>query len=74
LKEAVFASGSERLSPPVSRKPNLSRPAHAIEKAPRNNVPHHPEDERHPHLPLVRVEENPPRRKRQDLANETRSW
>jgi hypothetical protein len=27
-------------------------------------VPHHPEDERHPHLPLVRVEENPPRRKR----------
>jgi hypothetical protein len=28
-------------------------------------VPHHPEDQRHPHLPLVRVEENPPRRKRQ---------
>ncbi|HWW50504.1 MAG TPA: S8 family peptidase [Verrucomicrobiae bacterium] len=27
-------------------------------------MPHHPEDERHPHLPLVRVEENPPRRKR----------
>jgi hypothetical protein len=49
----------------VSRKPNLTRPARAIEKAPLNKVPHHPEDERHPHLPLVRAEENPPRRKRQ---------
>lgn len=29
-----------------------------------NNVPHHPEDQRYPHLPLVRVEANPPRRKR----------
>lgn len=27
-------------------------------------MPHHPDDQRHPHLPLVRVEENPPRRKR----------
>jgi Subtilase family len=27
-------------------------------------VPHHPEDQRHPHLPLVRVEANSPRRKR----------
>ena len=27
-------------------------------------MPHHPEDLRHPHLPLIRVEANPPRRKR----------
>jgi hypothetical protein len=31
-------------------------------------MPHHPEDQRHPHLPLVRVEENPPRRKRRGFG------